>query len=216
MTDPNYTDIVMLLDRSGSMRSLRDDMIGGFDEFIRTQRDEPGRCTVSLFQFDTHFDTVYQGLSVHDVPSLVLEPRGSTALLDAIGRVVHDTGARLAALPEAERPGTVIVGIITDGHENASHRYSNRDIREMLDHQERMYDWTFLYLGANQDAIEVGRSLGVAAERSLTYGGDKVADAMKAYGSRVSRMKQSRREGKSVDEARRDAAYTTDERTQSV
>ena len=112
MTDPTYTDITMVLDRSGSMQSIKTDTIGGFDAFISEQRQVPGRCTVSLVQFDNEYEEVYTGRPIAEVPTLTLVPRGSTAMLDAIGRAVNATGARLAAMPEDRRPGTVIVGIM--------------------------------------------------------------------------------------------------------
>ena len=107
MTDPNLTHLYFLLDRSGSMVSLRADTIGGFDTFIAEQRTAPGRCRVTLAQFDNEYDEVYADRDIATVPSLVLVPRGSTALLDALGRLVVTAGERLAALPDAERPGSV-------------------------------------------------------------------------------------------------------------
>ena len=101
MTDPSYTDITMVLDRSGSMQSIKDDTVGGFDAFVDEQRRLPGRCTVSLVQFDNEYEEVYTGRDLAEVPSLTLVPRGSTAMLDAIGRAANATGVRLAAFPEA-------------------------------------------------------------------------------------------------------------------
>lgn len=120
MTDPNLTHLYFLLDRSGSMQSIKDDTEGGFDAFIAEQRSQPGDCRVTLAQFDDRYEEVYQDVPVADVPPLSLSPRGSTALLDSIGRLLGEAGGRLAALPEHERPGVVIVGIMTDGHENSS------------------------------------------------------------------------------------------------
>src|SRR4029453_1481230 len=112
MTDPTYTDITMVLDRSGSMQSIKDDTIGGFDAFISEQRRLPGRCTVSLVQFDNVYEEVYTGCDLADVPSLTLVPRGSTAMLDAIGRAVNATGARLAAIAGGRQPRTRTVGLL--------------------------------------------------------------------------------------------------------
>jgi hypothetical protein len=107
------------------MQSIREDTVGGFDAFIAEQREQPGECRVTLAQFDDQYELVYADRPIQEVPGLVLQPRGTTALLDAIGRLVTDAGAGLAALPEAERPGTVIVGIMTDGHENASKEWTH-------------------------------------------------------------------------------------------
>jgi len=132
MTDPTYTHLAFLLDRSGSMQSIRSDIEGGFDAFIAEQRGAAGRCTVTLAQFDTDYEVTYLDLPIDQVPPLDLRPRGRTALLDSIARLVNDTGAHLAALPEHERPGTVIVGIMTDGHENASREWTHPAVKALI------------------------------------------------------------------------------------
>ena len=178
MTDANLTHLYFLLDRSGSMVSLRADTIGGFDTFIAEQRTAPGRCRVTLAQFDNEYDEVYADRDIATVPSLVLVPRGSTALLDALGRLVVTAGERLAALPEAERPGSVIVGVMTDGYENASRDWTHERIKALIEQQAREYGWQFLYLGADQDAIEEGAKMGFAAGKSMTYSRGKARDAI--------------------------------------
>jgi hypothetical protein len=216
MTDPTYTDITMVLDRSGSMQSIKDDTIGGFDAFISEQRRLPGRCTVSLVQFDNVYEEVYTGRDLADVPSLTLVPRGSTAMLDAIGRAVNAAGVRLAAMPEDGRPGTVIVGIMTDGLENASREFSYPTVKALIEQQEQVYGWTFMYMGSNQDAIEVGASLGVARERALTYAGPKVAAAMGAYSASVGTIREAVAAGAPVEQARRRAAYSDEQRRKAA
>ena len=216
MTDPTYTDITMVLDRSGSMQSIKDDTIGGFDAFISEQGRLPGRCTVSLVQFDNVYEEVYTGRDLADVPGLTLVPRGSTAMLDAIGRAVNAAGARLAAMPEDGRPGTVIVGIMTDGLENASREFAYPMVKALIEQQEQVYGWTFMYMGANQDAIEVGASLGVARDRSLTYAGPKVAAAMGAYSASVGTIREAVAAGAPVEQARRRAAYSDEQRRKAA
>lgn len=161
MTKPNSTDITVILDRSGSMGSIASDMCGGFDSFVRKQRQLPGECTISLVQFDTVRETVYSAVPIHDVPPLVLVPRGSTALHDAIGHTINETGRRLRALPEHLRPAQVLLMIISDGHENASSEFAGSTIEQMTKHQREKYQWEFMYLGANQDAVVVAKSLGI-------------------------------------------------------
>ena len=178
MTDANLTHLYFLLDRSGSMVSLREDTIGGFDTFIAEQRTAPGRCRVTLAQFDNEYDEVYADRDIATVPSLVLVPRGSTALLDALGRLVVSAGERLAALPEQERPGSVVVGVMTDGYENASRDWTHDRIKALIEQQSREYGWQFLYLGADQDAIEEGTKMGFAAGKSMTYSRGKARDAI--------------------------------------
>lgn len=211
MTNPNLTHLYFLLDRSGSMQSIRDDTIGGFDAFIAEQRHHPGDCRVSLAQFDDRYEPVYSDLPIGEVPGLVLQPRGRTALLDAIGRLVTDAGRHLAGMLEAERPGTVIVGIMTDGYENASQEWTHAAIRALIEQQTRTYAWEFLYLGADQDAIEVGTSLGVPANRSMTYARAAAAPAMAATSAVVGRLRAAHAAGAPVA----DVGYTEQEREAS-
>jgi hypothetical protein len=214
MTDPNFTHIAFLLDRSGSMQSIRSDTVGGFDAFIAEQRGEPGRCTVSLAQFDNEYQEVYADRPIAEVPSLDLVPRGSTAMLDAIGRLINATGARLAALPEAERPGTVIVGIMTDGLENASKEFSRSQIKAMIGEQTERYGWQFLYMGANQDAIEVGTGLGVDPGLAVTYAATKVDAAMRMTSKKVAGVRAAMAAGMAAPAARAAHGYTEAERAQ--
>src|SRR5688500_541108 len=137
MTDQNLSHIYFLLDRSGSMTSIRTETIAGFDAFIAEQRKVPGQCQVTLAQFDDHYDVVYVDRDVHDVPTLDLTPRGSTALLDALGRLIVSAGEKLAALPEDKRPGSVVVGVMTDGYENASRDWTHERIKALIEKQTR-------------------------------------------------------------------------------
>ncbi|WP_340536811.1 vWA domain-containing protein [Nocardioides sp. GXZ039] len=192
MTDQTLTHVYFLLDRSGSMQSIKTDTEGGFAAFLDEQRAAPGSCRVTLAQFDNVYEEVYRDLDVADVPPLALVPRGSTALLDAIGRLVTDAGARLAALPEDQRPGTVIVAIMTDGLENASQEWTHPAIKALVEQQSNDYAWQFMYMGADQDAVEVGTSLGVSADHSLTYGRGRSREAMTKNGEKIRAMRAAR------------------------
>jgi len=216
MTDPNYTHISFLLDRSGSMQSIKSDTEGGFAAFIAEQRKSAGRSTVTLAQFDNEYAEVYRATPLADVPPLRLEPRGSTALLDSMARIIRDTGTWLAAMPEDERPGTVILGVMTDGMENASKEWTHAAVKALVEEQEEKYDWTISYLGANQDAIEVGARMGVARERSLTYAGGKVADAMAVYSESVDSLKAARAAGMDPKTAKRAAAFSRSQRNRAT
>lgn len=216
MTDPNHTHISFLLDRSGSMQSIKSDTIGGFGAFIDEQKGEPGRCTVSLAQFDDHYDEVYHRLPLDQVPELDLQPRGMTAMLDAIGRLVVTTGQQLAALPEEERPGTVIVGIMTDGLENSSKEFTRAKVREMIQHQTDVYGWQFMYLGANQDAVEVGTGLGVDPGMSLTYTQSAAGAAMRLSGQKLSGLRRRMAAGMAPEAARAASVYTEAERDEAA
>lgn len=189
MTNADTTLIAALLDRSGSMTGIADDMRGGFDTYIAKEAEQPGTTTVTLAQFDNQYEVVYAGRPIGEVPPLVLEPRGSTALLDAIGRFITEVGAGLAALPEDQRPADVTVVVMTDGYENASTEWSIAGVRELISQQETRYGWDFVFMGANMDAVDVGAELGFAPSKSLTYDadGDGVAgawDAVSTYSAR--------------------------------
>jgi hypothetical protein len=215
MTNPNLTHIYFLLDRSGSMESIRLDTEGGFDAFIREQQQTPGECRVTLAQFDTEYEEVYRDRPVGEVPPLHLQPRGMTALLDSIGRLVGEAGARLAALPEDERPGIVIVGIMTDGHENSSRELSHPQVKAMIERQTKEYGWQFLYLGADQDAIEVGASIGVPKEHAMTYSRGRVDAMMTATSANIRAYRTARASGRSTDEAAEAIVFTDAQRAAS-
>jgi len=168
----DLTDISVVLDRSGSMQSVRNDTIGGFNAFLKTQKEAPGEALFTLVQFDDQYEVVYSGKNIKDVPDLTEKtfvPRGMTALLDAIGRTINATGSRLATMPEDERPSKVIFVILTDGDENASKELTKEKVNELIKHQTEAYQWDFVFLGANQDAIKAGASMGIMAGNSMSY-----------------------------------------------
>lgn len=172
----NHADITVVLDRSGSMSSIADDTVGGFNRFLADQKKTAGSCTFTLHQFDHEFETVVPGRDIQSVEPLTSRtfvPRGNTALLDAIGRSIKDTGSRLENASDSERASKVIFVIITDGQENASQEFQHSKIKEMIEHQKKVYSWEFVYLGANQDAISVGAAMGVGASNSSTYSAGK-------------------------------------------
>jgi hypothetical protein len=167
-----YTDISIVLDRSGSMESVRSDTIGGFNTFLDDQRESGGEATITLAQFDNIYEVVYSAIPLADANRLdnsTFVPRASTALLDAIGRTIQDTGRRLAAMAEDQRPEKVVFVILTDGLENASNEFTAQKVNEMISHQRDVYKWEFVFLGANQDAITTAANLGIRAANSLTY-----------------------------------------------
>jgi len=168
----NLTEIACVVDRSGSMASIRSDAIGGFNTFLEGQKAHPGRARLTLVLFDHEYQVVHDGKDIRAVPPLdeaTYMPRGTTALLDAIGRTVDDIGARLARTPEAQRPGKVIVSILTDGLENASKDYTRERIATMIEHQRTKYGWDFIFLAANQDAIQVAAGMAIPAQDAIGY-----------------------------------------------
>ena len=168
----DYCHISVVLDRSGSMGSIRHDTIGGFNTFLKTQKESPGEATLSLTQFDTEYLLVHSFVPIQEVPELnerTFVPRGATALYDAIGLAIVGCGEKLAALSEEERPEKVILVILTDGEENSSREYSHSRIQGMIKEQSDKYNWEFVFLGANIDAKKVGDSLGVKLGNTMTY-----------------------------------------------
>jgi uncharacterized protein YegL len=185
----DLTDITVVLDRSGSMETCRVEAQGGLNAFVEKQKAEPGEANFTLVQFDNEYECVHAGIPVKDVPELTIVPRGMTALHDALGRAINETGARLAATKEEDRPELVVFVVITDGHENASHEFKGQQIKEMIERQEKDYNWKFTYLGANQDAFATAGGLGVTRAAAANYSVRKSDMAFAAAASNVARMR---------------------------
>jgi hypothetical protein len=170
----DLTELIVILDASGSMGKRKQDVIGGFNQLIDDQRREPGDCFVTVVQFSSfgRQKIIVDRKSVHKVAYLTnasYQTIGWTALYDAMATTIDDVGSRLADLPEWVRPGKVIVAVITDGEENNSREYTVDQVCSKVTHQRDVYSWEFLFVGANQDAILAGRALGVADGLSATY-----------------------------------------------
>ena len=175
----NFTRIAIVLDRSGSMESCKESTVSGFNEFVRSQKQIPGEATVKLVQFDDQYETVFDK-RLEDCPELnqsTFMPRGSTALLDAQGRTIVELGQELAALPKQERPSKVIVVTLTDGLENASQHYNLEKIGELIREQRDKYHWDFVFLGANQDAIETAAAMNIPLPSAMSYSTSKAGIA---------------------------------------
>ena len=191
------TEIAFILDRSGSMSSIANAAISGFNEFLHGQQhtvDDKQRCieaNLTLVLFDSEYLVVYERTPLQTAIPLTSEtyqPRGSTALLDAIGKTIDELGAKLAATAEVDRPVKVIVAILTDGEENASRDYTMSDVNQRITHQTNQYAWEFLFLGANQDAIATASRLGIAAHDAATFSADAddLDAANKAFSKKIS------------------------------
>jgi uncharacterized protein YegL len=190
----NLTEIAFILDRSGSMQPLVEQTIAGFNQFLRDQQSLPGQARFTLVLFDDRIETPVDAVPVAEVVALdttTYTTRGSTALLDAIGHTIDTLGKRLAATPEADRPGKVIVAILTDGHENASRRFSMADINQRITHQREVYQWEFLFLGANQDAIATASTMGIQGHNAATFDADDIG--LRACVSSLSRKSSAMR-----------------------
>ena len=171
----NLTEIVFILDRSGSMSGLEADTIGGFNSMIEKQKRAEGEALVSTVLFDNISEVIHDRVSVQDITPMTDKEytvRGCTALLDAIGGAIHHIGnvhkyARAEDVPEH----TMFV-ITTDGMENANRRYDSEKVKKMIEHQKEKYGWEFLFLGANIDAVETAKHFGISEDRAVNYHSD--------------------------------------------
>jgi uncharacterized protein with von Willebrand factor type A (vWA) domain len=165
------TDIIFLLDRSGSMSGLEKDTIGGFNAFIKNQSQLDGETLVTAVLFDDCYEILWNGISAKQVTLTDKEyyVRGSTALLDALGKTILDVGYRLSQTEEEKRPAKVIFVITTDGEENASREFTYSKVKELIQHQQEKYNWEFIFMGANLDAAKEADSLGIQQENAYNF-----------------------------------------------
>ena len=171
----NLTELVFILDKSGSMSGLEADTIGGFNAMIDKQRREAGEALVSTVLFDTDCTVVHDRVNLADVPKLTEReycPSGCTALLDALGGAIHHIGSVHKYAREEDVPERTLFVITTDGMENASRRYTSDQVKAMIQRQKAKYDWEFLFLGANIDAVETAGRYGIDPDRAVNYHAD--------------------------------------------
>lgn len=168
----DYTDITVLVDRSGSMEKIKHAMESGFREFLMQHRKVPtSRLTLIQFDTDNPQEVVYSALPIGEARDLYIAPRGGTPLLDALCRAIDATGDRLHAM--TDRPARVLFVIITDGEENSSKEFKRADVRKRVDTQHGTYKWQFVYLGANQDAYHEAATLGIPMQHTMNYAATK-------------------------------------------
>ena len=184
--DKNLTELVYILDMSGSMCHLTADTIGGYNTLLNEQkqlgRDNPAlRANVTTVLFDDRYILLHDRANVDSIPELTTKeysPCGTTAMLDAIAKTLVTVGQKLAATPEPERPGLVSVTIITDGYENASKEYDWVTIRKMIKEQKEKYSWVFTFIGANIDAVETAAHFGIGEDRAVTFHNDPIGQKL--------------------------------------
>ena len=171
----NLTELVFILDRSGSMSGLEKDTIGGFNAMIEKQKKEAGEALVSTVLFDNDMQVIHDRVPLDRVPALTEKEyfvRGCTALLDAVGGAIHHIGNVHKYAREEDRPEKTLFVITTDGMENASRRYTYDKVRSMIEHEKEKYGWEFLFLGANIDAAREAARFGISADRAANYHAD--------------------------------------------
>jgi uncharacterized protein YegL len=179
----DYVHISILLDRSGSMERIRNDIIGGFNTFLNPQKQHSGYATLSLTQFDLpnggkpRFEEVYHFIPIQNVAELTTStfiPRGNTPLFDALGESITKLGEHLSSMPEEVRPFKVIYVVITDGEENSSKKFSKQQILEMINHQIESYKWDFVFLSADPAAFREAQTLGFRSNQSMVYAANTI------------------------------------------
>lgn len=172
----NLTEIIFILDRSGSMSGLEADTIGGFNSMIEKQKKADGEALISTVLFDNTTEVLHNRMNIQNIKPMTDEDysvRGCTALLDAIGGAIHHIGNIHKYARSEDVPEHTMFVITTDGMENASHRYDSKKVKQMIERQKIKYGWEFLFLGANIDAVETARSFGISEDRAVNYHSDR-------------------------------------------
>lgn len=192
----DLTELVFILDRSGSMLNLTDDTIGGFNSTLAKQRKETGEALVTTVLFDDRVELLHDRLDVRGVSPLTRDDyfvRGSTALLDAIGQTVTRIARNHSRTAEEYRPGKTVFVIITDGYENASREYSFARVKSLIEHEKSKYGWEFLFLGANIDAAQTAERMGIDADHAADFHADSrgVGVSFSAAGEAISQVRNT-------------------------
>lgn len=193
----NITELVFILDRSGSMSGLEGDTIGGFNSLIEKQRRQDGECYVSTVLFDNVSEVLHDRVRLSEIRKMTEDDytvRGCTALIDAIGSAIHHIATIHKYARREDVPEHTMFVIMTDGMENASRKYSSREVKRMIEKEKKKYGWEFLFIGANIDSVETAGHFGIGADRSANYHADGKGTAVvfEAVADTVSCMRKSR------------------------
>ncbi len=193
----NHTEIICVLDKSGSMDKIKTDAIGGFNTFLKSQKELKESASLTLALFSNRYNLELDNVSLDEVPELTektFSPSGTTALYDSIGRTMNMVGKRLANTDESERPNKILFIILTDGDENASRTFSKEKISEMISHQRDVYNWEFVFLAANQDAMKTASTISISGGNAMNFGysSEGVSAAYKNLSSMTGRLRKSK------------------------
>lgn len=200
MAIANSTELVFILDKSGSMGGLESDTIGGFNALLAKQKKEPGEVKVTTVLFNHNYELLHDRLPINGISPLTgedYEVGGTTALLDAIGSTINKIGNVQKRTSEEQRAEKVLFVITTDGFENASCEYTHKKIQSMISHQKEKYAWEFIFMGANIDAVQTAKDFGIAEEFAVNYHADEAGTQLnyKVMSETISSFRQ----GKQLD-----------------
>ena len=189
------TEIICVIDKSGSMNVLRSEAISGFNYFLSSQQKNTGIAKMTLVFFDDSYEVVYDGTCIDSVKSICNEtyvPEGATALLDAIAITIDNVGKRLSETNEEMKPKKVIFAILTDGEENSSQRFSYQQVSDKIRHQKEVYKWDFIFLAANQDAIASASRISISSENAFNFDatGDGIKKAIRCMDYQISDLRK--------------------------
>lgn len=206
MTNKNYTALVFIIDRSGSMDNIHKEVTGALNGLVQSEAAEPGKLTIDTVFFDHEYEA-RDSFASPDSVDLTIVPKGMTALHDAVGRKILSFGQALSELPEEERPGKVLFIIATDGFENSSHEFTAERVGQLVEHQKTVYDWGFTFLGANQDAVLTAKTLNIAEGDAITF--DASAAGVQNVGASLRNYTNAYRSGAT-------AGYTVEDRASAM
>lgn len=179
------TEIICVIDKSGSMESLKSDAIGGFNAFLNAQKELEGKAIMTLALFNRYLETKHSGIDINEIPELTMNtyiPSGTTALFDAIGTTIDDVGIRLNATAEENKPEKVIFVIITDGQENSSMSFTKEQVLHKIQVQRSVYSWEFIYLGVDEDTIKNANEIGIGSDNTVCYSNSSIGTESAYFG----------------------------------
>jgi len=214
MKNENLTEIVCILDRSGSMQSIIVEAIGGFNGFLNDQKKEPGDCKLTMVQFDDRYELVHNGVNIQDVPELTKDtyvPRGMTSLLDAIGKTINDISDRYGKTEEINNPAKTIFFILTDGEENSSKEFNYNTINKMITEKKDKEKWMFIFASSDIKGKETAKGMGIADGNFMAFANNGVSQT-RTYQSVNSVMSRMRSQTLADYSATLDNALTDEER----
>jgi len=183
MAREDLTEIAIIMDESGSMQSTADDAIGGYNSFIASQKEVEGHANVTLVLFDNKYEIVHAGIDVKDIPDLSNEtynPGGGTALIDALSKTIDSVSDRINTMEEDEKPGKVIIIVITDGEENSSREYKRSDVAKKLKDYQSRDKWELIFIGASNEILDQADDLGFKKDKMMRYAASS-GGTMRAY-----------------------------------